>query len=139
MDSDFRGYLRPSACYTCRQKNDRRRYAWQTVVITGATSGIGKVASEKLAGMGARMVLVARDKTRGEAALARLREICSGATHTIHYADLSRLVEMKRAAAAIAQAEPRIDVLINNAGALFGNRQQTEDGMELTFATNHMA
>lgn len=111
----------------------------KTVVITGSTSGIGKVASEKLAAMGARMVLVARDKGRGEAALASLREIAPDVNHTIHYADLSRLAEMKRVAAAIAQAEPRIDVLINNAGALFGSRQETEDGMELTFATNHMA
>jgi NAD(P)-dependent dehydrogenase (short-subunit alcohol dehydrogenase family) len=111
----------------------------KTVVITGATSGIGKVASEKLAGMGARMVLVARDKTRGEAALARLREIAPGVNHAIHYADLSRLEGMKRVAAAIAAAEPRINVLINNAGALFGARQVTEDGLELTFATNHMA
>src|SRR4029077_14243518 len=111
----------------------------KTVVITGATSGIGKVAAEKLAGMGARLVLVARDKTRGEAALARLREIVPGLNHTIHYADLSRVAEMKRVAAEIAVAEPRIDVLINNAGALFGARQVTEDGLELTFATNHMA
>jgi NAD(P)-dependent dehydrogenase (short-subunit alcohol dehydrogenase family) len=111
----------------------------KTVVITGATSGIGKVAAETLAGMGARIVLVARDKTRGEAALTRVREIAPGVNHTIHYADLSRLAEMKRVAAEIAAAEPRIDVLINNAGALFGARQLTEDGLELTFATNHMA
>ncbi len=111
----------------------------KTVVITGATSGIGKIAAEKLAGMGARMVLVARDKTRGEAALARLREIAPGVNHAIHYADLSRVAEMKRVAAEIAEAEPRIDVLINNAGALFAARQITEDGLELTIATNHMA
>jgi NAD(P)-dependent dehydrogenase (short-subunit alcohol dehydrogenase family) len=111
----------------------------KTVVITGATSGIGKVAAETLAGMGARIVLVARDKTRGEAALARLRQIAPGLNHAIHYADLSRLAEMKRVAAAIAAAEPRMDVLINNAGALFTTRQLTEDGLELTFATNHMA
>ncbi len=74
----------------------------KTVVITGATSGIGQVASEKLASMGARMVLVARDKNRGEAALGRLREITPGVQHTIHYADLSRLAEMKRVAAEIA-------------------------------------
>ncbi|MGC2694838.1 MAG: SDR family oxidoreductase [Candidatus Angelobacter sp.] len=111
----------------------------KTVVITGATSGIGKVAAEKLAEMGARMVLVARDKTRGEAELMRLREIAPHVNPTIHYADLSRVAEMKRVAAEIAAAEPRIDVLINNAGALFGGRQLTEDGLELTFATNHLA
>jgi NAD(P)-dependent dehydrogenase (short-subunit alcohol dehydrogenase family) len=111
----------------------------KVVVITGATSGIGQVAAEKLAGMGARLVLVARDKARGEAALARLRQVGPGAAHGVHYADLSRLAEMKRAAAEIAAEEPRIDVLINNAGALFGSRQVTADGLERTFATNHMA
>ncbi|MBZ5609762.1 MAG: SDR family oxidoreductase [Acidobacteriia bacterium] len=111
----------------------------KTVVITGATSGIGQVAAEKLAGMGARIVLVARDRERGEAELARLREKAPGIAHGVHYADLSRLAEMKRAAAAIAAAEPRIDVLINNAGALFNQRTLTEDGLELTFATNHMS
>ena len=109
------------------------------IVITGATSGIGQVAAEKLAGMGARMVLVARDQARGEAALARLRQLAPAVSHTIHYGDLSRLSEMNRVAGEIAAAEPRIDVLINNAGALFGFRQVTEDGLELTFATNHMS
>jgi NAD(P)-dependent dehydrogenase (short-subunit alcohol dehydrogenase family) len=111
----------------------------KVIVITGATSGIGQVAAERLAGMGARMVLVARDKRRGEAALARLRERAPGIAHSIHYADLSRLAEMKRVAAEIAATEPRIDVLINNAGALFSSRRVTRDGFELTFATNHMA
>jgi NAD(P)-dependent dehydrogenase (short-subunit alcohol dehydrogenase family) len=111
----------------------------KTVVITGATSGIGQVAAEKLAAMGARMVLVARDKSRGEAELARLRASTPGINHSIHYADLSQLAEVKRVAAEIAAAEPRIDVLINNAGALFGSRQVTSDGLELTFATNHMS
>jgi NAD(P)-dependent dehydrogenase (short-subunit alcohol dehydrogenase family) len=111
----------------------------KVVVITGATSGIGQVAAEGLAGMGARLVLVARDKARGQATLARLRERAPGISHSIHYADLSRLVEMKRVAAEIAAAESRIDVLINNAGALFTSRQVTEDGLERTFAINHMA
>jgi NAD(P)-dependent dehydrogenase (short-subunit alcohol dehydrogenase family) len=111
----------------------------KTVVITGATSGIGEVAAQRLAGMGARMVLIARDRARGEAALNRLRQASPGIAHSIHYADLSRIAEMKRVAAEIAAAEPRIDVLINNAGALFGTRQTTADGLEQTFATNHMA
>jgi NAD(P)-dependent dehydrogenase (short-subunit alcohol dehydrogenase family) len=111
----------------------------KVVVITGATSGIGQVAALKLAGMGARMVLIARDENRGEASLAELRRVGPQAKHTIHYADLSRLSEMKRVAAEIAAAEPRIDVLINNAGALFASRHVTEDGLELTFALNHMA
>ena len=111
----------------------------KVVVITGATSGIGQVAAERLAGMGARIVQVARDKARGEAAMARLGECGPGIAHSIHFADLSRLREMKRVAAEIAQSEPRIDVLINNVGALFSSRRVTEDGLELTFATNHMS
>jgi NAD(P)-dependent dehydrogenase (short-subunit alcohol dehydrogenase family) len=111
----------------------------KTVVITGATSGIGQVAAEKLAALGARLVLVARDKSRGEAGLVRLRAITPAVNHSIHYADLSLMSEVKRVAAEIAAAEPRIDVLINNAGALFGARHVTSDGLELTFATNHMS
>jgi len=111
----------------------------KTIVITGATSGIGQVAAERLAAMGARIVLVARDRTRGEATLAKLRAASPGVRHTIHYADLSLIAEMKRVAAEIAAAEPRIDVLVNNAGAMFARRRETADGLETTFATNHMA
>ena len=111
----------------------------KTIVITGGTSGIGQAAAEKLAGMGARVVLVARDKTRGEVALARLRERGPSAAHGIHYADLSRIAEMKRVAGEIAAAEPRIDVLINNAGGIVPRRTVTQDGFEMTFATNHLA
>jgi NAD(P)-dependent dehydrogenase (short-subunit alcohol dehydrogenase family) len=111
----------------------------KTIVITGGTSGIGEVAARKLAAMGARIVLVARSKSRGEAALAQLNKAAPGIAHKAYYADLSRLAEMRRVAAEIAAGEPRIDVLINNAGALFNSRQVTQDGLEYTFATNHMA
>jgi retinol dehydrogenase-12 len=111
----------------------------KTVVITGATSGIGEVAALELAGMGARIVMVARDKTRGEATLAKLNEQAPGLAHKVHYADLAQLAEMKRVAAEIAASEPRIDVLINNAGALFSQRQVTQDGFELTFALDHLS
>jgi len=111
----------------------------KTVVITGGTSGIGEVAAEALAKMGARVVLVARDKSRGDATLARLRGSAPGVDHSLYLADLLRLAEMKRVAAQIADREPRIDVLINNAGALFAVRRLTEDGLERTFALNHMA
>jgi NAD(P)-dependent dehydrogenase (short-subunit alcohol dehydrogenase family) len=111
----------------------------KVVVITGATSGIGEIAAQRLAGMGARILLVARDATRGQKTLTRLPGLGSGMAHSIYYGDLSRISECKRVAAAIAAAEPRIDVLINNAGALFGTRQLTSDNLEQTFATNHMA
>src|ERR1700682_6212459 len=89
--------------------------------------------------MGARIVLVARDRSRGEGTLARLREKAPGLAHAVHYADLTRISEMKRVATEIAEAEPRIDVLVNNAGAMFATRKLTEDGLEFTFALNHMA
>lgn len=111
----------------------------KVVVITGATSGIGQVAAEKLAEMGARIVQIARDGVRGEAAMKRLRERSPAVEHKIYYADLSRLSEMRRVAAEIAAAESRIDVLINNAGAIFSAREVTQDGLERTFALNHMS
>ena len=115
------------------------RLEGKVIVITGATSGIGQVAAEALAGMGARIVQIARDRERAEAALVRLQDLAPGVRHVIHYADLSRLAEMRRVGLDIAIAEPRIDVLINNAGAMFGFRQLTADGLERTFALNHLA
>ena len=111
----------------------------KVVVITGATSGIGEVAARRLAAMGARIVLVARDAARGQRTLDALPHDGSGAAHSIYYADLSRISETKRIAAQIAAVEPRVDVLINNAGALFGAHIVTADNLEATFATNHMA
>jgi NAD(P)-dependent dehydrogenase (short-subunit alcohol dehydrogenase family) len=108
----------------------------KTIVITGATSGIGQVAAERLAEMGARIVQIARDKSRAEAALARLRP---GAKHAVHFADLSSTADMKRVAAEVSAAEPRIDILVNNAGAMFNSRGVTIDNLERTFATNHVA
>jgi NAD(P)-dependent dehydrogenase (short-subunit alcohol dehydrogenase family) len=111
----------------------------KVVVITGATSGIGAVAAERLATMGARVVVVARDRVRGEATHARLQELGPGLAHRVYYADLSLMAEAKRVGAEIAAAESRIDVLINNAGALFGKREITKEGLEFTFALNHMS
>jgi NAD(P)-dependent dehydrogenase (short-subunit alcohol dehydrogenase family) len=111
----------------------------KTVVITGATSGIGEVAACRLAEQGARIVLIVRDRGRGEQTLKRLELVAPGRDHVIHYANLRRLAEMKRVSEEIAGSEARIDVLINNAGAIFGTRQVTGDALELTFATNHMA
>jgi NAD(P)-dependent dehydrogenase (short-subunit alcohol dehydrogenase family) len=111
----------------------------KVVVITGGTSGIGQVAAEKLASTGARIVLVARDKSRADGTLSRLRQLSPGVNHTVHLADLSKIEAVRRVGGEIASAEPRIDVLINNAGAMFYDRQVTVDGLERTFATNHMA
>jgi NAD(P)-dependent dehydrogenase (short-subunit alcohol dehydrogenase family) len=111
----------------------------KTVVITGGTSGIGEVAAEALARMGARIVLVAWNKSRAAATLARLGRSAPGVAHSVYFADLTRLGEMKRVATEIADREPPIDILINNAGALFGTRRMTEDRLEHTFALNHMS
>jgi len=107
-------------------------------VITGATSGIGLITAERLARQGARLVLVGRDPARGKAALARIKARAPRAEVSIHYADLSRLDGLHALAAGL-NALSRIDVLINNAGAMFWRRQVTADGLERTFALNHMA
>lgn len=111
----------------------------KTIVITGATSGIGEVAAVELAKQGARIVLIARDPARIQTTLPRIRQANPAAKHVAHIADLSRIGEMKRVAKEIAATETEIDVLINNAGAMFTKRQVTEDGLERTFALNHMS
>ena len=110
----------------------------KTVVITGATSGIGEVAAVKLAEQGARIVFTARDKERAQVTLEKLRRANPASGHMVHLCDLSLLSEMRRAAEEIRE-EPAIDVLINNAGALFNSRIETRDGLEKTFALNHMS
>ena len=111
----------------------------KTVVITGATSGLGLVASGRLAGLGARLVLVARNRAKAEAMLRQLRDKTPSLEAEILIADLSRRDEVRRLAAELPRAAPRIDVLINNAGAIFTRRETTADGLERTFALNHMA
>jgi NAD(P)-dependent dehydrogenase (short-subunit alcohol dehydrogenase family) len=110
----------------------------KTIVITGATSGIGEAAALRLAEQGARIVFTARDKVRADATMDKLRKANGGVPHAVHMGDLSLLADMKRVAGEIA-LERAIDVLINNAGALFNARQETSDGLEKTFALNHMS
>jgi retinol dehydrogenase 12 len=104
----------------------------KTVLVTGGTNGIGKVAARTLASFGARVVIVGRspDKT---AAVAR--EI--GAASFL-LADLSVMAEVRRVAAEFREQEGQLDVLLNNAGAVFSRRQETSEGIEFTFALNHL-
>jgi NAD(P)-dependent dehydrogenase (short-subunit alcohol dehydrogenase family) len=111
----------------------------KVVLITGGTSGIGQVAAEKLAAMGAQIILIARDHARGQAALQRLHESGAKVSHAVYYADLAEMSDVKCVSAEIAKAHPRVDVLINNAGAMFSGRSVTREGLERTFALNHMS
>ncbi len=111
----------------------------KTVVITGATSGIGQVAAETLARQGARVVFVARDAVKARAMLDRLIRANPDAAHDWVQADLSTIAAMKAAGEALLAKAARVDVLINNAGAIFDRREVTADGLEKTFAVNHMA
>jgi NAD(P)-dependent dehydrogenase (short-subunit alcohol dehydrogenase family) len=110
----------------------------KTCIVTGASAGIGKSTARALAARGANVVLVCRDRLRGDIAM---REVASQGSGTVKLfiADLSSQRDIRRVAREILDAHPRIDVLVNNAGGIFGQRQITADGLELTFALNHLA
>jgi NAD(P)-dependent dehydrogenase (short-subunit alcohol dehydrogenase family) len=109
------------------------------VVVTGASNGIGLHTATGLARLGASVALVARDRARGEAALAATREASAGGAASLFLADLASLGQVRRLGAELAAALPRLDVLVNNAGAIHVTRKVSEDGHELTFAVNHLA
>jgi NAD(P)-dependent dehydrogenase (short-subunit alcohol dehydrogenase family) len=108
-------------------------------LITGATSGIGKATAMGLANMGASVVMVGRDRGRGQAALAEIKEGSANASVDLMLADLSSQQEIHRLADDFKEAYPRLDVLINNAGVIRSERIMTSDGIEMTFAVNHLA
>jgi NAD(P)-dependent dehydrogenase (short-subunit alcohol dehydrogenase family) len=107
------------------------------VFLTGATRGIGAAAAVQLAQRGAELALVGRDPERLAETAAAAR--AAGAEVTEHVADLERMAEVRRLAAEVLERHERIDVLANNAGAMFTERHVTEDGFERTFALNHLA
>jgi retinol dehydrogenase 12 len=106
-------------------------------VVTGATSGIGKAAAAALARQGAQVVLVGRDRGRAEAAAAKLGAV-STVPPKVEIADLTSMEQVRALAGRLASLE-RIDVLINNAGLVLGERRVTQDGFEHVFAVNHLA
>jgi len=108
-------------------------------LITGATSGIGKATAMGLASMGASVVMVGRDRGRGEAALAEIKTKSANASVDLMLADLSSQEEIRRLAHEFKDTYPRLDVLINNAGVIRSKRVTTADGIEMTFAVNHLA
>jgi len=111
----------------------------KTVVVTGASSGIGLHTATGLARLGAAVALVARDRAKGEAALAEARRVSGGGAASLFLADLGALAEVRHLAVELLATLPRIDVLVNNAGAMHATRKVSADGYELTFAVNHLA
>jgi NAD(P)-dependent dehydrogenase (short-subunit alcohol dehydrogenase family) len=105
----------------------------QSILITGATDGLGRGVAEELAGQGARVLVHGRSRERVE----RTVDEIGGAAGYV--ADLSSLDQVRRLAADVGESEDRLDVLVNNAGVAVPERQESEDGHELGFAVNYLA
>ncbi len=113
--------------------------AGMTVLITGGTSGIGHATALVLAGMGARVGITGRDRARAEAEAAALGRTSGNPTVDTFVADLSSQAEVRRLATEVLATYQRLDVLVNNVGGFWAHRHVTADGMERTFALNHLA
>ncbi len=111
----------------------------KTVLITGASGGIGKATAVGLAALGARVAITGRDPGRVEAAAVELRAASGNPGVDAFASDLSSQAEVRRLAAEVLDACPRLDVLINNVGGFWATRHVTADGLERTFAVNHLA
>ena len=110
----------------------------KTIVLTGASSGIGLAAAQQLAAQGAALVLVSRDPVRGAAARDLVSQVATGPAPVFMAADLSRQGAIRSLASGLHKQLDRIDVLLNNAGTAARHRELTVDGLEKTFATNHL-
>ena len=108
-------------------------------LVTGATTGIGKEIALGLAQRGATVVIVGRDPHKCEATVSELRARTGNSSIEALVADLSSQAEVRRLAGDVTRAYPRLHVLMNNAGAIFTSRRQSVDGLEMTFALNHLA
>jgi retinol dehydrogenase 12 len=111
----------------------------RVALVTGATNGIGRVTAQELARRGARLLLVARDRARGEATAAGIRDAAGGPAPEVLFADLSSQADVRRLAREVRERTPRLDLLVNNAGAIFAEREVSADGLEMTLALNHLA
>jgi retinol dehydrogenase-12 len=108
-------------------------------LVTGGTSGIGLVTARRLAEMGGEVLIVGRDEARGAAALALIGQGAGPGRAEFLQADLSDQDQLRRLAQTVLARWPRLDVLVNNAGGMFGRRQLSAQGLEMTFALNHMS
>ena len=108
-------------------------------VVTGANSGLGLVTARELMRMGADVLMVARRREAGEAALAEVRASSPRGSAELLLADFASLDQVRALAAAIRANRPRVDVLVNNAGLMLTERERTRDGYEAVFAVNHLA
>ncbi|WP_400190640.1 SDR family NAD(P)-dependent oxidoreductase [Hymenobacter sp. B81] len=111
----------------------------KTILLTGASGGIGLATARQLAGLGADLLLVCRDATRGERARQAVQLSGPATRVELLLCDLSRLTEVHQLAEQVLARYDRLDVLINNAGVLPNALQVTEEGHELCWATNHLA
>ncbi len=113
--------------------------AGATVVVTGGTAGIGRATAIGLARLGARVGITGRDRARAEAAAADIRAASGNPAVDAYAADLSSQAEVRHLARQVLDAYPRLDVLVNNVGGFWAHRHVTADGLEHTFALNHLA
>jgi len=111
----------------------------RTVLVTGSTDGIGKATATELARRGAKVLLHGRDREKGQAVLEEIRKITGNDSLEFFEADFSSQRQVRRLAADVVEHQDQLDVLINNAGTFSSKRQMTEDGLETTFAVDHLA
>ncbi len=117
---------------------DAARMDGRTVVVTGASSGIGKATAAALAGAGAHTVITARDRGRGQQAADDIRRASGSDAVELVLFDLGDLASVRSGAAELLERCPQINVLVNNAGLVLSDRRETSDGYEATFAINHL-